>query len=148
LEKAFSRFKDLADKKENITDEDMEAIVAEQVRTAEEVYQFVTMYVESGTDQKPQATVVLRKNGKDLKKTASGDGPVDAVCKAISEATGVSTTLQSYNVSAITGGLDAQGDVTINLDIDGKKVLGRGVSTDIIEASAKAYLNAINKALS
>jgi len=149
FEKVFVRFKELADKKAEIIDDDLEAIMADEVRTtAVEVYSFKSLHVSSGTEEIPTATVRLVKNGKVIEKTAEGDGPVDAACNAISEATGVSTKLLFYNVSAITGGLDAQGDVTIQLDIGGKKLLGRGVSTDIIEASARAYLNAINKSLS
>lgn len=148
IELAFRRFKDLADKKQEITDVDIEAIVADQVGRDEEVYVLESMHVASGTKETPTATVILKKNGKILEQKAKGDGPVDAVCKAIDIATKANAKLLSYNVSSITGGLDAQGDVSINLEIDGKSVLGRGVSTDIIEASAKAYLNAINKALS
>jgi len=148
LNRAFERFKDLADKKAEIVDEDLEAIVADEVRTSQEIYKLEYIKTSSGTDQTPSATIRLRKEGQIIEKTATGDGQVDAACKAISLATGVETKLLSYNVSAITGGLDAQGDVTIRLEIEGKEVLGRGVSTDIIEASARAYLNAINKALS
>jgi 2-isopropylmalate synthase len=148
LNRAFEQFKNLADKKHEITDEDLEAIVAEEVRAASAVYTLQYIRTSSGTDQTPTATVRLKRNNKILEKTATGDGQVDAACKAISIATGIETKLLSYNVSAITTGLDAQGDVTIQLEIDGKNVLGRGVSTDIIEASARAYLNAINKFLS
>lgn len=148
LNRAFERFKNLADKKAEITDDDLEAIIADEVRTAEEIYQLEYIRTSSGSDQTPTATIRLRKNSEIIEQTATGDGQVDAVCKAISLATGVKTELLSYNVSAITGGLDAQGDVTIRLEIKGQEVLGRGVSTDIIEASARAYLNAINKALS
>ncbi|MBE0448127.1 MAG: 2-isopropylmalate synthase [Actinobacteria bacterium] len=148
LESAFLRFKDLADKKAEITDVDVEAILADEVRTASNIFTLEYIHVSSGTDTMPTATVRLRKNGKVIEKTSTGDGQVDAACKAIKRATGVKGQLISYNVSSITEGLDAQGDVTIQLEIDGKPVLGRGVSTDIIEASAKAYLNAINKALS
>ncbi len=147
FEAAFARFKDLADKKQEISDIDIEAILTDQVGRDEEVYKFQSMQVTSGIKKSPEATVVLSKNGTQLEQAAQGDGPVDAVCRAIDAATGANAKLVSYNVSAITGGLDAQGDVSITLDIDGKIVLGRGVSTDIIEASAKAYLNAINKAI-
>jgi len=148
FEKVFIRFKELADKKAEIIDDDLEAIMADELRTtAVEVYGFKSLHVSSGTEEIPTATVKLVKNGEIIEKIAEGDGPVDAACNAISEATGVSAKLLFYNVSSITGGLDAQGDVTIQLDIGGKKLLGRGVSTDIIEASARAYLNAINKSL-
>lgn len=148
LEKAFERFKDLADKKAEITDVDIEAILADEVRTASDVYTLDYIHVYSGTDTIPTATVRLQKNGEIIEETSVGDGQVDAACKAIKRATGVGGELISYNVNSITEGLDAQGDVTIQLKINDKPVLGRGVSTDIIEASAKAYLNAINKALS
>lgn len=148
FDETFARFKNLADKKIEITNADIEAIVADRVRGAVEVYTLVELNTSSGTDKTPSATIKLKKNGEIIEKTATGDGQVDAVCKAMSEATGVKTKLLSYNVSSITGGLDAQGDVTIQLEINGKNVLGRGISTDIIEASAKAYLNAINKAIS
>ena len=147
FEEAFNRFKDLADKKQEIIDDDIEAILADQVGRDEELYTLESMYVASGSDSTPEAKIVLIKDGQKLEQSAKGDGPVDAVCAAIVEATNVDAKLINYNVSSITGGLDAQGDVSINLEIDGKSVLGRGVSTDIIEASAKAYLNAINKAL-
>jgi 2-isopropylmalate synthase len=148
LERAFAHFKDLADKKAEITDFDIEAILAEEVRTAEEIYTLEYLKTSSGTDQTPSATVRLKRNHQMVEQTCTGDGQVDAACKAISAATRIDTDLLSYSVSAITGSLDAQGDVVIKLEIQGREVLGRGVSTDIIEASAKAYLNAINKALS
>lgn len=147
FEAAFGRFKDLADKKAEIADIDIEAIIADEFRTASDVYTLEYIHVCSGTDATPTATVRLRKNGEVIEKTSIGDGQVDAVCNAIVWATGVKGNLISYNVNSITEGLDAQGDVTIQLEIKGKPVMGRGVSTDIIEASAKAYLNAINKAL-
>lgn len=148
LERAFERFKDLADKKAEITDIDIEAILADEVRTSSDVYALEYIHVSSGTDSTPKATVRLRRNGEMIEKTSTGDGQVDAACKAIQRATGMKGKLISYNVSSITEGLDAQGDVTIQLEINSKSVLGRGVSTDIIEASAKAYLNAVNKAIS
>lgn len=148
LEGAFLRFKDLADKKAEITDIDIEAILADEVRTASDIFTLEHIRVCSGTDTTPTATVRLRRNGEVIEKTSTGDGQVDAACKAIQGATGTKGKLISYNVNSITEGLDSQGDVTIQLEIDGDPVLGRGVSTDIIEASARAYLNAINKALS
>ncbi len=148
LERAFERFKQLADKKAEITDEDLTAIVADEVRTGEEVYKLEFIDTCSGTGKVPQATIRLRRNGEKFEKTAQGDGQVDAACKAIEEATGVKAHLMSYNVSAISGSLDAQGDVNVQLEIDGRAFLGRGVSTDIVEASARAYLNAINKFVS
>lgn len=149
LERTYERFKELADKKAEISDDDLEALIADEVRTAQdEAYSLAYLHVVSGSDHTPTATVKLAKNGQLIEETAKGDGPVNASCKAIASALKVDAKLVFYNVSAITGGLDAQGDVTIQLDIGGKKYLGRGISTDIIEASAKAYLNAVNKFLS
>jgi len=147
LEHSFKRFKELADKKAEITSDDLDALAAEEVRTLEETYSLDFMKIQSATDSTPMAEITLSKDDEKIESKANGDGPVDAICNAISEATGVSSKLLSYNVSSITGGLDAQGDVSITLEIEGKEVLGRGVSTDIIEASARAYLNAINKSL-
>ncbi len=147
LNRTFTRFKELADKKAEISNTDIEAILAEEVRTAEEIYTLEYMDTSSGTDKVPTAIIRLKRNSEIIEQTATGDGQVDATCKAISLATGIKTKLLSYTVSAITGGLDAQGDVVIKLDIEGSEVVGRGVSTDIIEASAKAYLNAINRYL-
>ncbi len=148
LNRAFEQFKGLADKKHEITDDDLEAILAEDVRAASAVYVLDYIKTASSTGETPTASVRLKKNGETIEKTATGDGQVNAVCRAIDGAVGLEPQLLSYNVSAITGGLDAQGDVMIRLNIEGKQVLGRGVSTDIIEASARAYLNAINKYLS
>ncbi len=147
LDRAFAQFKELADKKAEITNEDIQAIIAEEVRTVTETYHLEYLSTSSTTDETPQATVRLRRGDDLLERTSSGDGPVDAACVAISAITETPATLLSYSVSAITGSLDAQGDVTINLDIGGRNFLGRGVSTDIVEASAKAYLNAINRAV-
>lgn len=148
LNGAFERFKSLADKKNEITDDDLEAIVAEEAREISAVYSLEYIKTSGGSDETPEATVKLRTDGKIVDMTAIGDGQVDAACKAIAAIVGLEPHLKSYIVQAITGGLDAQGDVMIKLEIEGKQVLGRGVSTDIIEASAKAYLNAINKYLS
>lgn len=148
VEKAFTRFKELADKKAEITDNDLEAIIADQARTAEEVFKLDYIDTSSGTGKMPTATIRLRRNGDLIENTATGDGQVDASCRAIQQATGVKARLLSYQVSAITGSLDAQGDVNIQLEIEGQSFLGRGVDTDIVAASARAYLNAINKYVS
>ncbi len=147
LDRAFAQFKELADKKAEITNDDLEAIVAEEVRTVAETYALEYLEINSATGSTPSATVKLRRGDEVLSGTAAGDGPVDAACQAISDIAASPATLMSYNVRAITGSLDAQGDVTINLDVGGRNFLGRGISTDIVEASAKAYLNAINKAV-
>ncbi len=147
LERAFIRFKELASKKKEITVKDLEAIALDEIRTMEELFQLEYMQSSSGTGAIPIAAVRLSREGKSYEATATGDGQVDAVCKAIQKATKVKAKLVSYQVQAITKGLDAMGDVTIKLDIEGHEVVGRGVSPDIIEASARAYLNAINRGI-
>jgi 2-isopropylmalate synthase len=101
--------------------------------------------VAGGTVGVPRARVVLVRSGEKVEATAEGDGMIDAACKAIRQATGVEGKLTDFNVSSVTGGVDALGDVIIQLDAEGVRVSGRGVSTDVVEASARAYLNAVNK---
>jgi 2-isopropylmalate synthase len=95
----------------------------------------------------PRATVVVLRGGEKVEATGEGDGMIDAACKAIKAATGVDGTLTGFNVSAVTGGVDALGDVIVQLEAGGIRVSGRGVSTDVVEASARAYLSAVNKVL-
>ncbi len=147
LERAFIRFKELADRKKEVTVKDLEAIALDEIRTLEELFQLEYMQSSSGSGAIPIAAVILSREGKTYEATATGDGQVDAVCKAIAKASKVKGKLISYQVQAITKGLDAMGDVTIKLDIDGVEVVGRGVSPDIIEASARAYINAINRGI-
>ncbi|MFH1287807.1 MAG: 2-isopropylmalate synthase [bacterium] len=149
LERAFVRFKDLADKKTEIVENDLEAIAQDERRVSrKEIFTLEFIETSSGTGKVPQALVKLKKDEKIIEAKAEGDGQVDAVCNAISRATGEKTKLLIYNVSSITSGLDSQGEVTIHLEIGGERIIGRGISTDIIEASAKAYLNAVNKVYS
>ncbi len=147
LERAFMRFKELADRKKEVAIKDLEAIALDEIRTLEELFQLEYMQSSSGSGAIPIAAIRLSKEGKGFDATATGDGQVDAVCKAIAKASKVPAKLVSYTVSAITHGLDAMGDVTIKLQIEGHEVVGRGVSPDIIEASARAYVNAINRAI-
>ncbi|ACV61515.1 2-isopropylmalate synthase [Desulfofarcimen acetoxidans DSM 771] len=147
LNKAFVRFKDLADKKKNITDRDLEAIVEEETRSHVPVKYIMEYFnITSGSTIKPMAMVGLLSNDLLLQDTAFGDGPVDAIYKAIDKIAGINCTLLHYSLDAITGGRDAQGDVTVKISNEkGKSFIGRGVSTDILEASAKAYVDAVNK---
>jgi 2-isopropylmalate synthase len=147
LNSAFTRFKELADRKVQITDADLEAIVAEELGTSvEKAFELVSLTVQGGTGQVPNATVVLMRDGEKVEVSTDGDGMIDAACKAIKEATGVQGTLQEFNVSSVTKGVDALGDVVIQFESeDGVKVSGRGVSTDVVEASARAFLNAVNR---
>jgi 2-isopropylmalate synthase len=142
---AFQRFKDLADKKKTIFNEDLEAIVADSVMRTDERFSLEDLSILSGTFAQPTATVELLVDGKSRKATALGIGPVDAVFKAIAELTDTKSELERFQVNAITGGMDALGEVSVTVSEDGRKVIGHGAHSDIIVASAKAYLHALNK---
>jgi 2-isopropylmalate synthase len=146
LNGAFARFKELADRKVQITDADLEAIVAEELGASVEAgYSLHVLEVTGGTVEVPRARVVLDREGVKSEASAEGDGMIDAACQAIRKATGVDATLTGFNVSSVTGGIDALGDVVVQLESAGTKVSGRGVSTDVVEASARAFLNAVNR---
>ncbi|MDP9074286.1 MAG: 2-isopropylmalate synthase [Actinomycetota bacterium] len=146
LNAAFVRFKELADRKVEITDADLEAIVAEELGTSvEPMFSLEALEVAGGTVGVPRARVVLVRAGEKVEATAEGDGMIDAACQAIRQATGVDSRMTDFNVNAVTGGVDALGDVIIQLTADGIRVSGRGVSTDVVEAAARGYLNAVNK---
>jgi 2-isopropylmalate synthase len=146
LNAAFVRFKELADKKVEITEADLEAIVAEELGTGM-VHRFAIHELElhGGTAAKPSARVVLTEANGKIEATGTGDGMIDAAIAAIAKATGVEGTLRDFVVASVTGGSDALGSVTVTVDAEGRKVTGRGVATDVVEASARAYLNAVNK---
>src|SRR3990170_1090408 len=147
LNKAFERFKQLADQKKEVFDEDIEAIVADEVLRIEipERFRLDKLNVVSGTESIPTATVEMYIDGTHIKEKGIGDGPVDAAYKTIAKLTKTKSRLLRYSVNAITGGTDAQGEVTVRLQEDDHIVLGQGAHTDIIVASAKAYINALNK---
>jgi 2-isopropylmalate synthase len=146
LNKAFERFKALADLKKEVFDEDLDALVADEVLTrADEKYKLSHITVTCGSFAVATATVQMEVDGKQLRTAELGDGPVDATLKAIRKLTRTRAKLLQYNVGSITGGTDAQGEVTVRLEEGGRTVLGRGSSTDIIEASAKAYIHALNR---
>jgi 2-isopropylmalate synthase len=145
VNQAFERFKRLADQKKEIFEEDLETILSEQIRRIPERYVLKTLFVQSGTGQVPTATVELEIDGKTVKQTGTGDGPVDAAYRTIAAMTGTKSRLLQYVVKAITGGTDAQGEVSVRVEDAGKTTSGNGADTDIIVASAKAYLNALNK---
>jgi len=148
IDKGFERFKDLADKKKEIFDEDLLVIVEDEGSRRKDVYQLVDLTYTSGTKIEPKVVLTIKVNGKSVTQESSGDGPVDACYKAIESITKVKATLLDYNIHSVTQGKDAQGEVSVKVDIKGAAFSGRGASTDIIEASAKAYLNAINVATS
>ncbi len=144
-EKAFARFKSLADGKKEIFDEDLDAIVADEVLRVPETFKLMQMNVSSGSFAAPTATVEMEIFGKVKKTAVLGDGPVDATFKAIKKLTKSQAKLLSFSVGAITGGTDAQGECTVRLAAEGREVLGAGAHPDIIVASAKAYIHALNK---
>ncbi|HZC68442.1 MAG TPA: 2-isopropylmalate synthase [Nitrospirales bacterium] len=145
LNRAFERFKRLADQKKEIYEEDLEAIISEELQTIPETYRLKSLYVESGTDKTPTARIELEIDGQVVQQTGTGDGPVDAAYRTIAAMTKTKSTLVTYAVKAITGGTDAQGEVMVRVEEGPKTVTGHGADTDIIVASAKAYLNALNK---
>jgi 2-isopropylmalate synthase len=148
IEKAFVRFKALADQKKEIFDEDLDAIVADEIIRVPEKFKLLQMNVSSGSFAAPTATVEMEVDGKVRKTAVMGDGPVDATFKAIKKLTRSQARLLQFSVGAITGGTDAQGECTVRLEEDGREVLGQGAHPDIIVASAKAYVNALNKVAS
>jgi 2-isopropylmalate synthase len=145
LNKAFERFKRVADQKKEVFDEDLDAIVSDEMQQIQEIYVLRHLSAQSGTGMTPTATVEMQTGGKSVKQTGKGDGPVDAVYRTIAAITGTKSRLDAYLVKGITGGTDALGEVTVKVEEDGKKVAGHGADTDIIVASAKAYVNALNK---
>jgi len=142
---AFEKFKHLADQKKYIFDEDIETLVSEEVSKAPEAYTLVALSVTSGINQKPKAIVTLRVGDKTVTQTGYGDGPVDATYKAIVSMTNTESNLLKFEVKSITGGTDALGEVMVSLEEHGRAVRGYGADTDIIVASARAYINALNK---
>jgi 2-isopropylmalate synthase len=143
---AFQRFKELADRKHEIFDEDLQALVSDEaVAQVSEHYQLVAMGAHSETGVLPVARVVMSIDGIEHHADAQGGGPVDATFKAIEQIVKSGTELQLYSVNNITSGTDAQGEVTVRLSRGGRIVNGQGADTDIVVASAKAYLNALNK---
>jgi len=145
LLKAFERFKALSDKKKEIFDEDLLSIVEDGIVSIPETFRLEDLNIISGNKITPKATIGLKNGIKVLKKSSSGDGPVDACYKAIDAITGLKCKLLDYSLKSITGGKDALGEVIVRIRSNKDEVSGRGTSTDVIEASAKAYVNAVNK---
>jgi 2-isopropylmalate synthase len=145
LDRAFKSFKDLADRKKEVYDEDLMAIVTDEVTQAAVTYELEYLHVISGTGVIPSATVKLKKEGQSFQDSGVGDGPVDAVLAAIDAITGMKGRLIDYALRAATSGKDAIGEVSMKIDFDGTLVSGKGSSTDVIEASARAYLSALNR---
>lgn len=143
----FVRFKDLADRKKMVFDRDIEALVNEKVSLKPEWYRLVYHHVVSGNQMLATATVRLETSAGTVEHASCGDGPVDATFKAIEAAVGFGVTLKDYTIKAVTSGEDALGEATVWVEADGRLFSGRGLSTDVIEASAKGYVNALNKML-
>jgi 2-isopropylmalate synthase len=148
LNRAFSAFKELADKKKEVTAKDIESLVAEEQRTVSETYHLDRIQVSCGDRGIPTAAVRLTApDGEVLADAALGTGPVDAVYKAINRLVGVPNELTEFSVKSVTEGIDAIGEVLIRIESEGVGYTGRGADTDIIVASAKAYMNALNRLL-
>jgi 2-isopropylmalate synthase len=146
LNKTFYRFKELADKKHEIFDEDLQALISEASSFAdEETIKLIALKVCSETGEIPCSTVTLRINEQELTGSAKGSGAVDASLKAIESLVKSNAVLELYSVNSLTNGTDAQGEVTVRLDNNGRIVNGQGADTDIVIASAKAYINALSK---
>jgi 2-isopropylmalate synthase len=144
--KAFQRFKDLADKKAEIFDEDLQALVSQQAGfSSEEHWKLLAMNQASGMGEKPFAKITLSEAGEQKKAESQGDGPVDATFKAIESIAKSGAELLLYSVNAVTTGTESQGEVTVRLSKGGRIVNGVGADTDVIVASAKAYISALNK---
>ncbi len=145
LEAALRRFKELADKKREVFDEDLIFLGEEQTFRIPEVYVLEYIHTVTGNQILPTTTLRIKKKDKAFQEAACGDGPIDATYRAIDRITGMKLNLLDYSLHSVTGGKDALGEVMVKVQAKGGMVTGRGASTDIIEASAKAYLNAINR---
>ncbi len=148
LNSAFKAFKEVADRKKHVTALDLEAIVSDEMRERDDAHELASFEVVASSEREPLAKVGVRlPSGEEVVGESSGDGPVDAVFRAIQSATGTDSELSKFTVEAVTGGEDALGEVTVVLRTDGRLASGSGVATDIIEASARAYLRALSNAL-
>jgi len=151
LERAFNRFKDLADRKVSLTENDLVALATEESpegAPVDKVWTFDWLAVAGGTETPPRATVRLRHGDDEIEADATGDGMIDAACNAVAKAAEVDASLLAFQVAAVTPGSDAVGDVSVTVEVAGQRVTARGVSTDVVEASARAFLHAINKVVS
>ncbi|RKX75442.1 MAG: 2-isopropylmalate synthase [Spirochaetes bacterium] len=145
METVFKRFLEIADKKKEVYDNDLFAIVSNELGKHSATYTLDYFNIISGNVSVPTATVRIRTKDNTIEEAATGDGPVDAIFRAIDRVTGINTTLDEFIVRAVTPGKQALGEVTVEIEIERKKWIGRGASTDILEASAHAYVNALNR---
>jgi 2-isopropylmalate synthase len=148
LNQAFKRFKEIADKKKQVSAMDLEALVTDELREAVRTYSLEWFDVEASTRRPPHATVAVRSpDGEELQGSFTGDGPVDAIFRAINVATGVDAQLREFRVDAVTGGQDALGEVSVIVELEGHSASGQGVATDILEAAGIAYVRALGAAV-
>ncbi len=147
LEDAFRRFKELADRKKNISDRELEKLIGHELADVPEAFQLESFQVHTGNKINSLASVTLVKDGREDTEAAMGDGPISAVYNAVARVVGGDWPLVDYSIKAVTGGDDALGEVTVHVAIGSKIFTGKGLSSDIIEASLRAYINAINRAL-
>jgi len=145
INEVFRKFKELADKKKEVFDDDLVALIEEGARGQRRVYELVSLRVNTGTDIVPEAVVKIKFKNKVHEGRSTGDGPVDACFKAVDKVTGIKAELQDYRIEAVTKGKDALGEAGLKLKAKGRVVTARGSSTDIIESSVRAYINALNK---
>lgn len=145
LQKSYERFLEIADRKKEVTDRDLEALVRGELSQVEEAFILEYFHVTSGNKTIPTATVKLKCGEETKQEAACGEGPVEAIYQAIERLTGITAELKEYGIKAVTGGKDALGEVTVKIEKQGRIYTGRGVSTDIIEASTRAFINAVNK---
>jgi 2-isopropylmalate synthase len=145
LDLVFKKFKELADKKKHVVDEDLEAIVTEGILRTPDIFVLDYLHVISGTTVLPMASVKLSINGRPVQGAGYGNGPIDSAFNTIAKLTNSESELLRFSVTAITGGTDALGEVTVRLRENGLVALGKGADPDIITASAKAYVNGLNR---
>jgi 2-isopropylmalate synthase len=148
LNTAFKRFKEIADRKKHVTAMDLEALVTDEIREQSEAYNLASFEVHDASGQEPSAKVsVTTPDGDTVTGEGTGDGAIDALLQAINAATGIPAVLKEYHVDAVTQDTDALGEVSVLVELDGKLASGQGVSTDTLEASARAYLRGVSNAL-
>jgi len=145
IQLVFVKFKELADKKKHVVDEDLEVIVTEGILRTSDIFQLEYLHVTSGTTVMPMASVRMKINDRSVRGAGYGNGPIDAVYNTIAKLADTSSELQRFSVSALTGGTDAMGEVTVRLRENGLLALGKGADPDIITAAAKAYVNGLNR---
>ncbi len=147
INNAFIRFKELADKKKVVYDEDIEAMIAKDAIEMPKIYELKRFVINSGNTITATASIVLNKEEKEMEEASTGDGPVDAAFKAIEKIVGIDLVLEDYALRSVTEGKDAQGEATVRISSNNKIYTGRGLSTDVVEASINAYVSAVNKIL-